>query len=162
MVLSTDDEMKEIFDYLDSITFSIDSTDSKTNRKLGRGVEHWDNIRTLLDYLKDKKLKVNINTVANRENIGRIEELGETLEEYPINAWRIFKFMPLRETAEINREQFEITDAEYQALSDRLQERFKRIRIETRQEKDMEDKYVLLVANRRYNKNRKRPRCKER
>lgn len=147
MVLSTDDSMKVVFDYLDSITFSIDSIDSRTNRELGRGADHWNNIRALLDYLKDKDIKVNINTVATRENIGKIEELGRTLEGYPINAWRIFKFMPLRETAEINRGQFEITDAEYQALSDRLQEKFKGMKIETRQEQDMEDKYVLLVAN---------------
>lgn len=139
--------MREIFNYLDSITFSIDSVDSNINENIGRGKNHWENIKILLGYLQDTELKVNINTVASKQNINGMEELGKTLERYKINGWRIFKFMPLRETAEVNRSQFEITDSEFQNLSAFLTKKFKTLNVETRQESDMEDKYILIVAN---------------
>ena len=103
MILGKDEKMREIFNYLDSITFSIDSVDSNINENIGRGKNHWENIKRLLGYLQDTELKVNINTVASKQNINGMEELGKTLERYKINGWRIFKFMPLRETAEVNK-----------------------------------------------------------
>lgn len=154
--------MREILQYLDSITLSIDSTDSDINKKLGRGKSHWDNIKSLLEYFRNVNVKVNINTVVSKINIGEVETLGEVLQGFDINAWRIFKFMPLRERAEENREQFEISDTEFEAVTNKLLKRFKRMKIETRQEGDMENKYTLLVANRRYNKDRKWNRCKKR
>ena len=55
--------------------------------------------------------------------------------------------MPLRETAETNREQFEITDKQFEDIENNVFKKFDNINIEYRQESDMEDKYVLLVAN---------------
>lgn len=147
--------MRKIIEYLDSITLSLDTTDSETNARMGRGKDHYRNIQILLEYLQSKDIRVNVNTVISKENIEHIEELGTFLEGHNINAWRIFKFMPLRETAEINRGQFEITSDEFQAISSRLMERFRGMNIQIRQEDDMEDKYVLIVANRRYYQNRK-------
>lgn len=154
--------MRDVIEYLDSITLSLDSTDIETNERMGRGKEHYSNIKILLDYLKDRDIKVNVNTVISKENIDNVERLGEFLEQYNICAWRIFKFMPLRETAEVNREQFEITADEFKTASDKLIERFRSMNIQIRQEDDMEDKYVLIIANRRYYKDRKWRRCEER
>ena len=154
--------MREVIEYLDSITLSIDTTDIEINEKIGRGKEHYNNIRVLLEHLKNRHIKVNVNTVVSRENIDSIEELGQFLGGYDISEWRIFKFMPLRETAKVNRDQFEITADEFQKVVDNLIERFRGMNIQIRQENDMEDKYVLIVANRRYYKNRKWRRCKKR
>ena len=50
-------------------------------------------------------------------------------------------------TAEKNKEQFEISDAEFESKKEVFQ-KFENIgRVDYRQEKDMENKYVLLVAN---------------
>lgn len=147
MLLVKNDEMKEICNYLDSLTLSIDSTNNKTNEELGRGINHYDNIKTILEYVKDKELKLNINTVVSKKNIEQIEDLGKFLNNYKINSWRVFQFMPLRETAERNRDQFEISDLEFENKKD-VFKKFDNIgRIDYRQEKDMEDKYILLVAN---------------
>ena len=55
--------------------------------------------------------------------------------------------MPLRETAQKNREQFEISNEEFESKKN-IFKKFENIgRVDYRQEKDMEDKYVLLVAN---------------
>ena len=147
MLLAQNDEIKEICNYLDSLTLSIDSTNNETNAELGRGINHYDNIKTILDYVKDKELKLNINTVVSKKNINQLDELGNFLNKYNISSWRVFQFMPLRETAEKNKEQFEISDAEFESKKGVFQ-KFENIgRVDYRQEQDMEDKYVLLVAN---------------
>ena len=147
MLLAQNDDIKEICNYLDSLTLSIDSIDNEVNAELGRGMNHYYNIKTILEYVKDKKLKLNINTVVSKKNINQLEDLGKFLNEYKINSWRVFQFMPLRETAEKNKEQFEISDAEFESKKEVFQ-KFENIgRVDYRQEKDMENKYVLLVAN---------------
>lgn len=147
MLLAQNDEIKEICNYLDSLTLSIDSTNNETNAELGREINHYDNIKTILDYVKDKELKLNINTVVSKKNINQLDELGNFLNKYNISSWRVFQFMPLRETAEKNKEQFEISDAEFESKKGVFQ-KFENIgRVDYRQEQDMEDKYVLLVAN---------------
>ena len=147
MLLAQNDDIKEIYDYLDSLTLSIDSTNDETNAELGRGVKHYDNIKNILEYVKSKELKLNINTVVSKKNIEQLDALGNFLNNYNINSWRVFQFMPLRETAEKNRELFEISNEEFESKKEVFQ-KFENIgRVDYRQEKDMEDKYVLLVAN---------------
>lgn len=147
MLLAQNNEIKDICNYLDSLTLSIDSTNNEINAELGRGINHYNNIKTILEYVKDKELKLNINTVVSRKNIEQLDELGNFLNNYKINSWRIFQFMALRQTAKKNREQFEISDTEFENKKSVFQ-RFENIgRIDYRQEKDMEDKYILLVAN---------------
>lgn len=139
--------MREIYNYLDSITFSIDSCDNEINEKLGRSYKHAENIKTVLESLKGKELNVNINTVVSRVNIEKLEELGQFLREYKINAWRIFKFIPLRETAKINEKEFEISKAEFR-INKTLFTSFPNIsKVEYREENDMESKYVLIMPN---------------
>lgn len=146
-VLDNNPKMREIYNYLDSITFSIDSCDNEINEKLGRSYKHAENIKTVLESLKGKELNVNINTVVSRVNIEKLEELGQFLREYKINAWRIFKFIPLRETAKINEKEFEISKAEFR-INKTLFTSFPNIsKVEYREENDMESKYVLIMPN---------------
>jgi len=147
VVLSQNNEMKEICNYLDSLTLSIDSTDNDINAELGRGANHFNNIKSILEYVKERDLTLNINTVVSKKNINSINDLGIFLNDYNVDSWRVFKFMPLRETAEKNREQFEITDEQFEA-SKNVFKTFGNIgNVEYRKEEDMENKYVLLVAN---------------
>ena len=147
MILAKNENMREILDYLDSLTLSLDTINNATNEELGRGKEHFDEIKIILDYVKNKNIKVNINTVVSRKNINEIEQLGEFLNNYNISKWKFFKFMPLRETAEKNRDEFEITDAEFEQTKN-IFKHFGNIgETDFRQEKDMEDKYTLLIAN---------------
>lgn len=118
-----------------------------TNEELGRGKNHFAEVKTILDYVRGKELKININTVVSKKNIDQINELGDFLNNYKINTWKFFKFMPLRETAEKNKGQFEISDEEFENTKN-VFKKFDNIdRTDFRKEKDMEDKYTLLVAN---------------
>ena len=147
MVLAQNENMREILDYLDSLTLSLDTINDDTNEELGRGKNHFEEVKTILDYVKGKSLKVNINTVVSKKNINEMEQLGEFLNNYNISKWKFFKFMPLRETAEKNKDEFEITDAEFEQTKNVFRNFGNIGETDFRQEKDMEDKYTLLIAN---------------
>lgn len=147
MVLAQNENMREILDYLDSLTLSLDTINDDTNEELGRGRNHFEEVKTILDYIKNKNLKVNINTVVSKKNINEMGQLGEFLNNYNISKWKFFKFMPLRETAEKNKNEFEITDAEFEQTKNVFRHFGNIGETDFRQEKDMEDKYTLLIAN---------------
>lgn len=147
MVLAQNENMREILDYLDSLTLSLDTINDDTNEELGRGKNHFEEVKTILDYVKGKSLKVNINTVVSKKNINEMEQLGEFLNNYNISKWKFFKFMPLRETAERNKDEFAITDAEFEKTKNVFRNFGNIGETDFRQEKDMEDKYTLLIAN---------------
>lgn len=147
MVLAQNENMREILDYLDSLTLSLDTINDDTNEELGRGRNHFEEVKTILDYVKGKSLKVNINTVVSKKNINEMEQLGEFLNNYNISKWKFFKFMPLRETAERNKDEFAITDAEFEQTKNVFRHFGNIGETDFRQEKDMEDKYTLLIAN---------------
>lgn len=147
MVLAQNENMREILGYLDSLTLSLDTINDDTNEELGRGRNHFEEVKTILDYVKGKSLKVNINTVVSKKNINEMEQLGEFLNNYNISKWKFFKFMPLRETAEKNKDEFAITDAEFEQTKNVFRNFGNIGETDFRQEKDMEDKYTLLIAN---------------
>ena len=147
MVLAQNENMREILDYLDSLTLSLDTINDDTNEELGRGRNHFEEVKTILDYVKNKNLKININTVVSKKNINEMEQLGEFLNNYNISKWKFFKFMPLRETAEKNKDEFAITDAEFEQTKNVFRHFGNIGETDFRQEKDMEDKYTLLIAN---------------
>ena len=146
-ILAKNPQMREIYNYLDSITLSIDSVDNDINEKLGRGYNHFIEIKEVLDSLKNHKLKVNINTVVSKVNLNYLEKLGEFLKKYNLNAWRIFKFAPLRETAKLNEKEFEISNVEFR-IHKPIFVSFPNInKIEFRENDDMESKYLLIMPN---------------
>lgn len=146
-ILAQNPEFRKIYDYLDSITFSIDTIDRKVNENLGRGYDHFDNIRNVLHSLKEKKIKVNINTVVSKINLGALDDLGNFLKEYNINAWRVFKFIPLRETAKLNKNLFEISRIDFRANRPVFTSFPNIQKIEFREDEDYENKYVLIMPN---------------
>ena len=144
-IVANNNDIRVICDYLDSLTLSIDSINDDVNIRLGRGKQHYSNIKTVLEYLKNKELKVTINTVVSKLNLEYLEELGNFLRNYNVNAWRIFKFTPLRETAKINREQFEITTEEFNSKKKILNTFKNAFKVEYRQGDDFENKYLNII-----------------
>ena len=140
----------EILNYLDDLTISLDSIDSKTNEVLGRGDKHFATIHNILNYINSgnyKKLKVNINTVVNKQNLEEIEELGDFLNNYKIGIWKLYQFMPLRESAEKNREIFEITNFEFDSVLRKVYEKYENISCVTFKKQEDLEKNILILAN---------------
>lgn len=147
--LLTKERIDKIYKYLDSITLSIDSIDDDTNYSLGRGKNHFQEIKDILDYIKLKNydIRIRINSVVCKNNLGKFDDLITFLNGYNIYSWRIFKFMPLRETAIKNKETYSITMKEYSDVVKSIKEKSIIENIDTRIEEDMEKKYVLILAN---------------
>lgn len=147
--LLTKERIDKIYKYLDSITLSIDSIDDDINYSLGRGKNHFEEIKEILDYIKEKNydVKMRINSVVCKNNVNNFEDLTNFLNNYNIYSWRIFKFMPLREKAVINKESFDIPLSIYDKVVSYIKINSNIENIDTRIEEDMEKKYVLILAN---------------
>lgn len=145
--LLTNEKIDQISNYLDSITLSIDSVDDNINNKLGRGINHFSNIDTILNKLQNTNIKIRINTVVNKYNLNSISKLVECLNNYNVYSWRLFKFMPLRETAIKNQEEFDITNNEFDKALKYVRKNTKIEKIESRVKDDMEKKYILILAD---------------
>ena len=148
-LIANNEKMREVLDYLDTITLSLDTINDDINEQMGRGRNHFTEIKEVLDILKDKDIRIKINTVVTKLNINYIEELGEFLNSnYKINEWRIFRFAPLRELAKENEEKFEITDEQFKSTKEIFQKNYKNIgKVNYRDNDDMESKYNLVTAN---------------
>ena len=147
--LLTIERLEKLHSYLDSITLSIDSVDNDINEKLGRGYNHYSNIDNILNYLKENNIniKLRINTVINKLNLSNISNLVEYLNNFNIYSWRIFKFMPLRETAIKNQEDFDITNKEFDEIVLYAKKNSNIKQIESRVREDMQKKYLLILAD---------------
>lgn len=140
-------KIEKIGKYLDSITLSIDSIDSDMNEKFGRGYKHYQNIKDILDYLNDKDIKIRINSVVCSYNKTTFKDLISFLNNYNIYSWRLFKFMPLREKAVKNKNEFEISLKDYYDVIDLVRNNTKIKKIDSRIQEDMEKKYILILAD---------------
>ena len=147
--LLTPERLDKIYKYVDSITLSIDSIDDNVNEDLGRGRNHFNEIKRILDYIKLKKYnnKIRINSVICKKNINDFVGLVNFLKNYEIYSWRIFKFMPLREKAIANKDDFDISMQQYLRAVKFIKEHSDIKNIDTRVEEDMEQKYILILAN---------------
>ncbi|MEG1142974.1 MAG: radical SAM protein [Bacilli bacterium] len=140
-------KIEKIGKYLDSITLSIDSIDSEINETLGRGNSHYQNIKKILDYLKNRNIKIRINSVVCSYNKALFKDLVYFLNNYDIYSWRLFKFMPLREKAIINKKEFEISLKDYINVIKLVKNESKIRNIDSRIDEDMEKKYILILAD---------------
>lgn len=148
-LIANNEKMREAINYLDTITLSLDTINDDINEQMGRGKNHFAEIKKVLDILNGKNIRIKINTVVTKLNIDYIEELGEFLNSnYKINEWRIFRFAPLRELAKENEEKFEITDEQFKSTKEIFQKNYKNIgKVNYRDNDDMESKYNLVTAN---------------
>lgn len=147
--LLTNDMIDKIYPYLDSITLSIDSIDNDINFELGRGYNHYNEIKNVLDYITNQKynIKLRINSVVCKNNLNSFKDLNNFLNRYNVYSWRIFKFMPLRENAVKNKDKFDVSTSEYNDIINYIKNNSNIKNIDTRIQSDMEQKYVLILAN---------------
>lgn len=147
--LLTHKRIDKLYRYLDSITLSIDSINNETNDNLGRGKEHFKEVKEILDYINnnDYNIKIRINSVVCKNNLKDFNDLMIFLNNYKIYSWRIFRFMPLREKAVTNKDDFNISMEEYLDVVKLIKNQSNIKNIDTRIESDMEKKYILILAN---------------
>ena len=137
---------------LDIVTLSLDSCDSETNEKMGRGKSQYEEVSLIVSYLRQHypHLQIKLNTVACKMNIDNLTEISEFIMRNSINRWKIFRFMDLRGDAIINKDDFWITSEEFEDLKSRIN----RILIPNNYNghafvdiNDFEEDYILIRAD---------------
>lgn len=106
--------MDKIIERFNWISFSIDSSNVNVNKEIGRGENHLINIERLLAKCNDK-IKLKINTVANKYNLDDFENIYNIISKYNISRWKIFKFYSLRRGKD-NHDLFYINDSESKSI----------------------------------------------
>ena len=145
--LLTKEKITELEPYLDSITLPYDSNNPRTHAIMGRGKEHGEKVIRILDYIKENELNINIdiNTIVTEVNKEEIIDIGNTLEKYKIGRWKLFKFMPLRNTAISNNNMFKIKDKEFDEIIEKVKKTYnKKIKIVKCKEDEIQSNYLLI------------------
>ena len=145
-ILFTDKFFNQIKNSLNYLNLSLDSISKETNLLLGRGGEHFENVKKCLSLVANSQINLSINSVATKLNKNDLFELAKFLSDKNISEWRIFKFMPLREKAKVNEKEFEISQDEYEKLIKDLLN-ISNLNIVTRQDEDFEKQNLLIHAN---------------
>ncbi len=147
-LLLTENRIDDIADALDTLTLSLDSTNSKTNAAIGRGARHFDNVASIIARIKEQRYPINlkINTVACSYNLEDFDALAKFVDNN-VDFWRIFKMMPVRERAIANYSKFQISKDCFDSLRNKVLQQTKNCQLSFRESSDMEEKYFLLVAN---------------
>lgn len=112
----TSSNLDKYLPYLYKITFSIDSPSEYINSTSGRGRGHYEHIKSLLPYIKEKypNIILEVNTVATKENLNELdfmfEALGSEISFYGLKKWKISRFCPLRGYAKQREELLSVSD----------------------------------------------------
>lgn len=123
-----DDELLEkIIKIFDAISFSIDSSNEVINEEIGRGKNHLSTIIKLLDKC-DNRIRVKVNTVANKYNLSDLENIYNIISKYNINRWKILRFYPLRKGKE-NKGLFYLNDDESKEIERFIDDKMKNTKI---------------------------------
>ena len=134
----------QILNYIDYLAISIDSINENTNKEIQRGTEQYKIVKNVLEHVQNMDIKLAVNTVISKKNMYELNELGNFLNNYNIDKWKFYKFIPLRETAKKNRTEFEISNKEFNNAQIDLKKFSNIKKIEYKTLNDLEENYIIL------------------
>ncbi|MBQ9012993.1 MAG: radical SAM protein [Bacilli bacterium] len=114
-ILLSDELLLQLDGVLDWITLSLDAHNGELQTKMTRNKNHFDNVLRILDTINKNNLsmKIKINTIVSKINKDEVKHMIDIINKYNIYRWKLFQFIPLRGSAEINIDKFYISDDDF-------------------------------------------------
>lgn len=140
------------FKYKDLISNNIDELALPIDfpNKSYRNKNNLKTILAILNYFKKikKHPAIRIGTVATKENIRVLDEVGELLKNYPVDIWKIYQFIPQNVNAVKNRNLLEISQKEFNMAGRRIKKIFSKFfKVVIYKRKEMNKAYFFVGSD---------------
>lgn len=115
-IVINEQQMYPIIDNFKWITFSLDAPNSRLQNKIGRNSLHFERIIALLSYAKQNNInrRIKINTVVCKDNMNKLRDIFNILKNYNVCRWKLFHFLPSRGNAAIYKDEYNISNEDFQ------------------------------------------------
>jgi len=112
---------KEYIDYLDVVSFDIDTLNPDLCLKLGKRRDHVEKIANILNQLDNTHVRVKINTVVTRYNLDDVANIAYWIKQQPkVYRWKVFQFLPSEGFAKVNEDALKISTEQFQKVTKKV------------------------------------------
>jgi len=114
-----------------------------------RNSDNLGNILNILDFFKDKPQKptIRIGTVVTKDNIDKLEKIGDLIKDYPVDIWKIYEFIP-QNNAVKNKSLLEISSEQFDEATQKIKDKFSNhFKIAISKRKDRTNAYFFVASN---------------
>ncbi|MBU2595923.1 radical SAM protein [Patescibacteria group bacterium] len=140
------------FKYSDLILKNVDVIGLPIDfpNKSYRNSDNLDNILRILNFFKEKPKKpiIRIGTVVTKDNIDKLEKIGDLIKDYPIDIWKIYEFIPQNVNAVKNKSLLEVLPEQFDEATQKIKDKFsKYFKIAISKRKDRTNAYFFVASN---------------
>lgn len=151
-ILLSDELLLKLDGILDWLTLSLDGHNGDLQTKMTRNKNHFDNVLRILNSINFNNLsmKVKVNTVVSKINKDEVKYMIDIVNKYDVYRWKLFQFIPLRGSAQKNKEKFYITDDEFLKVKEEIitKENISKDKIITFTDRNsLESSYFVIFPN---------------
>lgn len=151
-ILLSDELLLKLDGILDWLTLSLDGHNGDLQTKMTRNKNHFDNVLRILNSINFNNLsmKVKVNTVVSKINKDEVKYIIDIVNKYDVYRWKLFQFIPLRGSAQKNKEKFYITDDEFLKVKEEIitKENISKDKIITFTDRNsLESSYFVIFPN---------------
>lgn len=114
-----------------------------------RNSNNLSNILKILDFFKDNPQKptIRIGTVVTKDNIDKLEKIGDLIKDYPVDIWKIYEFIP-QNNAMKNKSLLEVSSEQFDEATQGIKNKFsKHFKIAISKRKDRTNAYFFVASN---------------
>jgi len=139
----------KLLQYLDKITFSLDSTNNAINENLGRGVNHFEHLKKIIPIVHEvlPDLNIEINSVVTKkypnETNYLIDEIQNNFLYHGVKKLKVSRFDPIRGNAYLLRDEFDLSDERFESIKTSTSRDDIAFTLEYRDKEDIEKNYIV-------------------
>ena len=151
-ILLTDNVFEQIKNCINSIAFPFESLDDSLNERI-RGSKHHSEIvaSRIAMVKKSENIGVLVNTCVHKENIDKLEELGNVLYNLGVDHWKLRRFNSASGRGAVpNKDRFEITDSEFFEKLYLLKEKYPNFKIDGRMPEKLNSRLIISPQGNMY------------